>query len=271
MPSHPLRQAVTLLLAAALAATAAYYLQGTGWYYQQLPALTLFGAALALHLLAVAERRQAPIQLPIQLPRHLVAATAALVLLALLLTFHFSGYPIAPHPFTDNRTYAITTPNPHFFSNLPPGTPIATLTTSVDDAIMPIARYHLTWAQRTDNLWLLPAILRNTTSAPPQPGAGTDVPAAHRLSATRIAELSALQRRWMIEDLTRWHPQLILVENCERPEVNCQILAEHGQHRHDNLLAFFLADPAFAQLWRTHYRLLRASGSYTAYTLIRPF
>ena len=256
------QQAVTLLLVAGSAATAAYYLQGTGWYYQQLPAITLFGAALALELLTFADLHQIP-----QLPAYTLPAIAALGTLALALTFHFSGYPFTRHPFTDDRTCAISTPDPSFFAALPPGTPVATLTTSVDDAIMPIVRYHLTWAQRTNNLWLLPATLRNT-----RPAADTHpIPAAHRLTPAHLAALSAIERRWMVEDLTRWHPALVLVENCERPEVNCQVLAEHGERRHDDLLAFFLADPAFAQLWQQHYRLLRSSGPYTAYRLSTPF
>jgi hypothetical protein len=231
--------AVRLLLVAATAAAAAYFQQGTGWYYQQIPALTLFGAALALQLIDLASRR------PPRLPRRLTASIACLSLLALALTAHFMGYP-----FTPDRAFAIEIPDPTFFTSLAPGTPVAILTTSVDAAMMPVERYRLQWAQRTDNLWLLPAILRSET---PQPG-------RRALSPQPLSALETLQRRWMVEDLDRWHPQLVLVERCHVPGVHCQLLED----RTDNLLGWFLRDPAFAAAWQP-YHLLRTSGPYDAY------
>ncbi|HEV2619092.1 MAG TPA: hypothetical protein VGU23_04050, partial [Acidobacteriaceae bacterium] len=144
-----LRPVLLLLTVAGLAGVLAYYQQATGWYYQQLPAITLLGAALALELLVLVEH------IPFAAPNWLPGAAAGLSGLAVALTLHFSGYPI-----TEQRAYAIRSPDPSFFAGLAPGTPVATLTTSVDDAIEPVFRYHLTWAQRTDNLWTLPAILR---------------------------------------------------------------------------------------------------------------
>ncbi len=242
----PLNGAAGTLLCAGLAATLAYFVQGTGWYYQQLPAIAFFGCSLALRLVDVTPGNA--IAAPVWSP----AAAAALSLLTLILTFHFSGFPFTLHPFTEDRAYAISTPDPSFFTGLAPGTPIATLTTSVDDAMMPVFRYHLVWAQRTNNLWTLPALLRAS-----QP----DSPAARRLGVQRLAQLSAEQRLWMVRDLTRWHPALVLVARCQAPEVHCQELED----RHDDLLTFFEADPAFARLW-THYRFVRSSGPYDAYS-----
>ncbi len=235
---HP---ATHLLLAAAVAATAAYYLQGTGWYYQQLPAISLFAAALALELLAFTPTRPTPAWAP--------KATAALGLVALALTTHFTGYP-----FTNDRAFNITSPDPTFFTSLPPNTPVAILTTSVDDTMMPTARYHLLWSQRTNNVWTLPAILRTKS---PQ-----GQPPRHHIPPDRLAALIAQQHRWMAEDLTHWHPRLILVARCQDPAVHCDELED----RHDNLLAWFEQDPAFREIW-THYHFLRTSGAYDAYTL----
>ena len=237
-----LRATITILILAGIAGMAAYYQQGTGWYYQQLPGITLLGAALALELLILAD------DVKLTAPTWLPPAAIALTVLALGLTLHFSGYPL-----TEDHAYAIATPDPAFFAGLAPGTAVATLTTSVDDAIEPVFRYHLTWAQRTDNLWTLPAVLRATDPSP-------SVAPPPRLTAQRLAELTAQQRLWMVEDLTRWRPQLILVARCQSPEVQCQELED----RHDNLLAFFLADPAFRQIWQ-HYRPLRSAGPYDAY------
>ena len=239
----PPTPAVKALLAGGSGAFLAYVLQGTGWYYQQLPAISLFGAALVLHLLEL-QRRQS-----LQPPRWCVPATGALCVLAVLLTAAFSGLP-----FTPDRAFAITSPDPAFFRELPAGAPIAILTTSVDEAMMPVARYRLTWAQRTNNLWLLPAILRSETA--------TSTHASSRLTPLTLARLDGLQHRWMVEDLNRWRPALILVERCQDPHIACQVLED----RHDDLLAWFQRDPAFRAVWQ-EYRFAGTRDRFDAYVL----
>ena len=219
-----------LLLAAGTAAFAAYLLQGTGWYYQQLPALSLFGLALALELIDLAQYH------PIPTPAWSPWLAAALTVLALALTWHFSDF-------------SQPTPDPTLFAGLPPGAAVATLPTTVDDTVAPADLYRLTLAQRYPHLWLLPALLRS-----PDP--------RHPLTLARLAQLTALQQRFMAEDLERWHPQLILVDRCQDPKVHCQVLED----RHDNLLAFFLRDPRFAAIF-SHYHLQQSAGPYDAYRL----
>jgi hypothetical protein len=175
-------------------------------------------------------------------------AAGGLGALALILTTHFMGYP-----FTADRSFPIDLPDASFFDNLAPGTPVAILTTAVDDSVPPVMKYHLLWAQRTNNLWVLPAILRNEHSPNGQPPLRTIPPA-------RLAELEREQHAWMVEDLNRWHPALVLVERCQAPEVHCQVLED----RHDDLLAWFERDPAFRVAFR-RYHLLRSVGPYDAY------
>jgi hypothetical protein len=238
---------VTLLLLAGAASTVAYYLQGTGWYYQQLPAISLFGVALFFELAQLAVDRRW------SLPKWMPATTAALCVLAVGLTAYFSGYTFArPLSFPSGLS---DTPDPTFFAGLPPGTPVAILTTVVDDSVPPIAMHHLLWAQRENNLWTLPAILRNES-----PGRG-DPP--RRIPAPRLAELDRLQHLWMVEDLARWQPVLVLVARCQDPAVPCQVLED----RHDDLLAWFARDPAFRAAW-SRYRFVRSSGDYDAYRLV---
>jgi hypothetical protein len=111
---------VTLLLLAGAASTVAYYLQGTGWYYQQLPAISLFGVALFFELAQLAVDRRW------SLPKWMPATTAALCVLAVGLTAYFSGYTFArPLSFPSGLS---DTPDPTFFAGLPPGTPVAILT-----------------------------------------------------------------------------------------------------------------------------------------------
>lgn len=256
----PLRPAIALLLAAGLAATLAYFLQGTGWYYQQLPAISLFASALALQLLDLPVLDlPAPLHPPNSpwLPR----AALALSLLALTLTTYFTGYPLTPHLSLDRSPTIASpdpaSPDPTFFDHLAPGTPVAMITTSVDDTMMPTARFHLLWAQRTNNVWTLPAILRTED---PQNGSPPPHPPTHTIPPARLAELDRQQHAWMVEDLHRWQPQLILVARCQSPEVHCQELED----RHDNLLAWFRRDPAFEQIWQ-HFHYLRMAGNYDAY------
>ena len=234
------------LFAAGFGALVAYLVQGTGWYYQQLPAIGLFGAALTLQLLDLHKKH------PVQPPRWTLPTLAATCLLAVGLTTHFMGYP-----FTRTRAFALTSPDPAFFAGLPPGTPVAILTTSVDEAMMPVEQFHLTWAQRTDNLWLLPALLRSQS---PTPNKNSGQAPPSRLTPDAVAALDTLQHCWMAEDLTRWRPKLVLVERCHDPTITCQVL----EGRHDNLLAWFQRDPAFTQLW-THYRHTAAHDRFDAY------
>lgn len=258
--------AITMLCVAGLAATVAYYVQGTGWYYQQLPAISFFGCAVVLQLLSLAERKSArraarlaakgvvvenedvAVVLPI--------AIAALVVLAGVLTIHFAGFGFTPRGFDADHTFQITRPDPGFFTALAPGTPVAILTTSVDDAMMPIERYHLQWAQSMNNLWLLPAWLR---TARPQTG-DWPVPARHRLSAAQQGELLQTITSREAGDLARWKPVAVLVARCQDAAVHCQELED----RHDDLLGTLLLSSEFAEQWR-EYRLARSSGMYDEY------
>lgn len=231
-----------LLLAAGIASDFAFFLQGTGWYYQQIPALSFTAAALVLLLIPVVSRTPRVLSHPTT-----VRAAFGLSLLALGLTAHFTDYPFIP-----SRSFPIDAPDESFFTDLAPGTPVAILTTSVDDTVMPTAKYHLLWAQRTNNLWILPALLRNESGPRPQ----------HVIPAARLAELEATQHRFMVEDLNRWHPQLILVNRCQDSKVQCQVIED----RHDDLLAWFSRDPAFREAFAP-YRYVRSMGDFDAYML----
>ncbi len=238
---------VPILLTAGTAATLAYALQGTGWYYQQLPAISLFCLALYLGAPCLASETWAAKATWAKM----TIPAAALTILALTLTTSYSDFHlISSQPFPADIQQPQPIPDPSFFANLPPEAAVATLTTSVDDTVPPAFRYHLTLAQRYPHLWMLPAILRNESGPKPR----------HPIPPARLAELDRLQHRFMVEDLTRWRPILILVERCQDPTVRCQVLED----RHDNLLAWFLRDPQFAAIF-AHYRFLRSAGPYDAY------
>ena len=234
----------TVCLVAGVASTLAYYLQGTGWYYQQLPAITFFALALVFEILPL---------LDCPVPTWTPKAALALAVLALALTTHFMNYP-----FTEARSFAIDTPDPTFFENLPPGTTVATLTTTVDYTVMPAERYQLTIAQRYPHLWMLPAILRNE-----QPDSSH--PPRHIIPPARLAELDRLQHQFTVEDFRRWHPQLVLIERCQKPDIHCQLLED----RDDDLLAWFLRDPAFAAEWKP-YTFVGFRGPFDAFTRTAP-
>jgi hypothetical protein len=225
-----------VFLVAGSAATLGYYLQGTGWYYQQLPALTFFTFALAFLSLEVARRGA------LSMPRWAPTAAAGLSVVAVALTAHFAGYP-----FTAERSFPIDTPDPSFFSGLASGTPVATLTTTVDYTVPPVFKYHLTLAQRYPHLWMLPAILRSESGE-------------HRIAPVRLARLEQLQHQAMLEDFLRWQPRLVLVERCRDRAVRCQVLED----RHDDLLAWFLRDVRFREVFG-HYRYERSAGAFDAY------
>ena len=238
------------LVLAGVASTVAYYLQGTGWYYQQLPALSFFALALWFGLEREISSRPERLRIPAWTP----AALLGIVVLSLSLTAYFSGYNLRqPLSFPSGLS---DTPDPKLLDGLAPGTPVAILSTVVDDTIPPVFTRHLLWAQRTNNLWVLPAILLNESHAP-----GTAP--RHFIASAQLADLDRAQHRWMVEDLNRWKPERILVARCQAPAVHCQILSD----RHDDLLAWFARDPAFRAVF-SRYRLWQSSGMYDAYTLV---
>jgi hypothetical protein len=229
---------VMLLIAAGVASTIAFYLQGTGWYYQQIPALSFFALALTFLVIDAVERWEWV------MPGWAPKAAGGLCVLALGLTTHFAGYP-----FTEARSFPIDVPDASFFVGLAPGTPVATLTTTVDYTVPPAFRYELTLAQRYPHLWMLPAILRAESGG-------------REIAPARLAALEELQHRAMREDFARWRPQLVLVERCQDPAVKCQVLED----RHDDLLGWFLRDAGFRAEF-AGYRYLRSVGSFDAYVL----
>ena len=238
---------VWVLLIAGLSSTLAYYIQGTGWYYQQIPALSILALSFAFLLVELSEQRT-PKTRP-KCPNWLPIAAAGLAVLALVLTAHFMDYP-----FTPERSFPVDTPDPAFFSGLGPGSAVMTLSPTIDYTIQPIYKYHLTLGQRYPALLMMPAILR---SEDPQGG-----PVTLHLSAERVAELDSMQRRFILEDLRRWHPALLLVQRCQDPAVHCQSLED----RHDNMLAWFLRDPAFREQF-AHYQFMRTAGEFDGYVL----
>lgn len=246
--AHRKSPLILILLAAGVAATFAYTAQGTGWYYQQLPAISFISFALVLQLTPKLGAACLASETWVRVTKYLPIPIAAMTLLAFTLTAHFSDFHLTPRGIEQTQS----TPDPSFFTDLPPGAAVATLTTSVDDAVPATVRYHLTLAQRYPHLWMLPAILRNESGPSP----------SHPIPQHRLAELSRLQHQFMVEDLTRWHPALILIERCQDPAVHCQVLED----RHDDLLAWFLRDPPFADIF-AQYHFVRSSGPYDAYRL----
>lgn len=240
--AQPNRITIGVLLIAGTASTLAYYLQATGWYYQQLPAISFFTLALALLLL---DHFTAS---PLPLPRWTVTATATLILLALALTTHFTGYP-----FTRDRALPISEPDPALLASLPPGTPVYIMTTELDLTLPAVTKWHLEWASRMPHTWMLPAILRAETS-PRDP----QVPA--RLTPQRILELDRLQHQIVAEDLDHWKPAWVFIERCYLPDAHCQVLED----RHDNLLAWFNRGNDFRAAF-AHYQFVEAHRRFDLY------
>lgn len=229
---------VTVLLLAGIAATLAYYLQGTGWYYQQLPAIGFFGLALALELLPILEG--------MRLPRHATALAATLAVIALFCTTHAMNYP-----FTSERNFVVYEPDASLLAQLPPHTPVYAMTTDLDLTIPAITKYNLTWASRMPHMWMLPAILRAEAHDPSTP---------KRLTPQRIAELDAIQHRIVAEDIERWQPEYIFIHRCYAVYTPCQEL----DGRKDDLERWFDKDPRFRRAM-SHYMTEGAHMSFDVY------
>lgn len=247
----PLHEEVFTLLIAGIASTCAYDLQGTGWYYQQLPAISFFSLALALQIGTLFAQN------PIRWTKRVTApwilyAGIALTVLALALTTHCMDYP-----FTEARALPISAPDPALLASLPAGTPIYVMTTNLDDTLPAVTRWSLTWGSRMPHMWMLPAILR-AESTPQDPQTPT------RLTQARIQQLDTFQHQVVTQDLMRWKPLWVFVERCYRPEVHCQVLED----RHDNLLAWFNRDATFRATF-SDYEWKTVSGDFDVFQRVR--
>lgn len=138
------------------------------------------------------------------------------------------------------------------FANYPPGTSVLVLSTALG-AFPALERNHLVWASRGPCLWMLPAIIQNEIFQ-----AGGPKP-KKVLSPALISSLATQTRAHTAQDIHRWKPVVVLVEQCPKSHP-CWGLKSIDF----DALKWFRQGPAFTAEWQ-HYRFQSAEGNYNIY------
>jgi hypothetical protein len=236
----PLRALASALVAASLAAYAAYLAAGTSWDYHRLPFGVFAIATLALPLLRPLSR--GPVALGI------AGSAAALSLFIAPLDLR------APQPA--GREWQGWSQGPateeilRLVESGPGVRSIFLFSTSLAPAFPAVDYAGVDWASRYSCLWLLPEIIRSQAD-----------PALSRERRERIAEVERLLRASVREDLARARPELVLAPRAQPHQAL-------GPAPLD-LLAFFERDRDFAKLW-SGYQLREETPLFQVYALRQP-
>lgn len=120
-----------------------------------------------------------------------------------------------------------------------------------------VTQHHLVWASRFLHLWMLPAIVQNESAE-----AGGPAP-RKVLPPDVVAQLAALQRVEVAEDIRRWKPAVVVVSRCQRLYLYTCYGLEYGF----DLLGWFQKSPQFAAEW-ANYRFQTSQDDFDVYTRI---
>jgi hypothetical protein len=228
------RTLATVLLVAAIGATLAYLAQQKGHQYQFVPAISFF--SLVLGVIAIDCWLKWTAGRMAAMPRGLTAAGGALSFVATIAL----SYPVqlkkAAHTYTDERAAILH----EVGKGIPSNSTVLILSTSAESFFEHVLEQSWQWGSRFMCLWMLPAIVNAERTADRD---GTIQPPTMRHAA-------ALTREMVSADLTRWKPDLVLVERCQDTNVApCRGLG----FRHD-ILQWLEQDSGFAAAWSGYVR-----------------
>jgi hypothetical protein len=235
-----LRALARALVAAALAAYAAYLWAGTDWDYHRYPFGVLAIAALALPLARLLSRGPVAIVL---------SATLAMASL-FVAPLEIRGPRPSGQAWAGWSQGAATAEILGVVESHRPVRSIFLFSSSVAPAFPAVNYAGVGWASRFSCLWPLPAVMR----AREQP----DLPEARRQRLEAIGrDLVAA----VSEDLARDRPELVLVPRAQQHQALGGIDLE--------LLAFFEGDPGFAKVW-SGYAPREETPLFRVYALRQP-
>jgi hypothetical protein len=241
---------VAALALAAVGSTIAYVQQHKGWSYQLIPAGLFIFLCLGIAALGLIEYWLDNSAEPRRF-RPIASATLAATLTIIAALSCFAGWRFG-HRFDyftlKKRELA------RFYSACPPGSAVAYMSTEPWD--MPLVlEQHKILGQRANHLWLLPAAI---LAEDPD---GNEL--HHTMSAVEIERLTSFQRTSMAEDLSRWKPVMVVVDQCG-PDLCPSLQREH----YATLLSWFLADPGFRREWE-HYASSGEEGDLAVFRRVR--
>ncbi len=223
------------LLAAAVGATLAFFVQHTGWYHQGFPATALLEITVAWLLLDLLRA--------VRWPRMTRTAWVAATLCGVLAFAAVAVRKRHAHPDQDTISSEL--------AHYPPGTTVYAFTVSLSH-FTTVLDHRLVWGSRFAHLWMLPAIRDNESGVRP---AGR---AFHALAPERVEELAEIQRTELAQDLSRTRPQYVFVERCPATQPCESYTAPF------NIVQWFSQSPEFAGLW-SHYHYEKPVQDFDVY------
>jgi hypothetical protein len=253
------------LLGAVLCSLAAYWVQGTGFNYQLIPASSLLAlsAVLLIADFAAAPSPSSGLETAYPLPGAIwppkpippMPAWIAPTLAAAVCLVVMAGLNHRIHRRADADLAATVDPKTQaLLDSYPAGTPVAWIT--LDPGFFPpVVAHDFFYATRFPHLWLVPAIVRTEQHQPHL---------KKHLTPQQTASLTATQDRFMVEDLTRFQPKLVAIERCNDLTWGP---CEGMNNAPIDLLQWFSKSPDFNQAWQ-HYKFLETAGRYDFYTRI---
>jgi hypothetical protein len=227
------------LIASGIGATLAYFIQHTGWYHQEFPAvvfLEIGAVCVALDFL----QSSFPTPLHFLSPGPITWGASVFCAVLIFAYVDVRGYR------HDDTSAALNSE----LEGYAPGTTVYAFTLSLSEFPV-VLQNHLVWGSRFAHLWLLPAIYSNEVPVR-LPGRSFQ-----QMPPERVAELAAIQRDQLTEDLNRTQPSYIFVEQCTRRI--CE-----GFTSPIDMLAWFSRSPAFTQTW-SHYRFQKTVTNFDVY------
>lgn len=217
---------------ASLGSLAAYILQHKAWSYQEIPAGMLAVLFLAVTLISLAEAF-----LPAEMPAWqteqrwpILLAVLGCTLLSASLDLRF-GRRLGYFPLKKQELAEI-------YAAYPRGVAVSYYATEPWEMPLVIEQQKVL-GQRGNYLWMLPAIVQG------QDPAGE--PLGKQFTRAELDELAQYQRSTMAEDLNRWQPAVVVVDECG-PNLCPALQREH----YGTVLGWLLKDVDFNRQWQ-HY------------------
>ncbi len=241
---------IAALALAAAGSFIAYIQQHKGWSYQLIPAGLFVFLCLGIAALGLIEYwLDSSAESRTYRPVARASLAAGLTIIAALSCFAGWRFGHRFDYFTQKKRELA-----RFYSSCPPRSAVAYVSTEPWD--MPLVlEQHKILGQRANHLWLLPAAI---LAEDPD---GNEL--HHTMSAVEIKQLTSFQRTSMAEDLSRWKPVMVVVDQCG-PDL-CPSL--HREH-YSTLLSWFLADPGFRREWQ-HYASSDKEGDLAVFRRVR--
>ncbi len=226
--SEPL---IPFLIVSAVAALVAFLQQHKNFLYHIIPAqffiVMAVGVLVGEALSAYGSRSNRAVASPIREGTFTVTAVVSFAIAVVCTSIFLPRPGYSPPQKADVA---------RIFSAYPPGTHVGFISDAPFENPTVLER-DLVWSFRYPHFWMIPAIILSQDPQPPN--------LRKHLSAARVAELAQLQLQQTSEDLARWKPAVVVIDECGTP-TGCNSLNREG---YPTLLAWFQQSPLFRAQW----------------------